>query len=453
MHSLQSKQPPVTRRLERTTFTTSRLLDFCSYKELQAQTGHAAGEWPLVIVKELFDNALDACEEAGIAPEIMVRVDDTGISIADNGPGLPARTVKSILDFSSRTSSREAYVSPTRGAQGNALKTIVAMPFVLSEAERGIVEIQAQGKRHRITFAVDQIRQAPAIGYAVEPSSRKKGTELIVHWPDLAGSILDGAKARFLQIVDDYAWLNPHLTVTVDWYGSTSTTTATVPDWTKWKPSDPTSPHWYTPDRLARLIAAYAVHDAERKRDRTVREFVSEFRGLSATAKQGLVLEATALARTPLSGLITGNAVDSAACAALLGAMRGYSKPVKPPELGIIGRGHFEARFREAGCEMESFDYRKVADHDEEGIPYLVETAFGWLGDNAADERRMVTGVNWSPGIINPFRQLGSYGGSLDSILQQQRVGRDEPVIFVLHVACPRVEYLDRAKSAVVVAS
>ena len=101
-------------------------------------------EWPLVIAKELFDNALDACEEAGIAPEITVRVDDAGISIADNGPGLPARTIKSILDFSSRTSSREAYVSPTRGAQGNALKTIVAMPFVLSGGERGVVEIDAR---------------------------------------------------------------------------------------------------------------------------------------------------------------------------------------------------------------------------------------------------------------------------------------------------------------------
>ena len=152
-------------RLDRTTFATSRLMDFCSDKELQAQTGHDDDDWPLVIVKEIVDNALDACEEAGIAPEIAIRVDDTSVSIADNGPGLPARTIKSILDFSSRTSSREAYVSPTRGAQGNALKTIIAMPFVLSlpDIGRGLVEIDTQGKRHRVEFAVDQIRQQPAI--------------------------------------------------------------------------------------------------------------------------------------------------------------------------------------------------------------------------------------------------------------------------------------------------
>lgn len=238
--------------------------------------------------------------------------------------------------------------------------------------------------------------------------------------------------------------------MSVDWRGKTAHTAATAPGWSKWKPSDPTSPHWYTAERLARLIAAYVVHDNERRRDRTVREFVSEFRGLSATAKQSLVLDATGLARAPLSSLIIDSAVDPILCGSLLDAMREHSKPVKPVMLGIIGRDHFEARFRNAGAEMESFEYRKVPDHDDDGIPYLVEVAFGWLGDGADNERRLVTGVNWSPGIINPFRQLGSYRESLDSLLRERRIGSREPVIFVLHAACPRVEYLDRAKSAVV---
>ena len=102
---------------------------------------------------------------------------------------------------------------------------------------------------------------------------------------------------------------------------------------------------------------------------------------------------------------------------------------------------------------MESFDYRKIADHDDDGIPCIIETAFGWLGDKAEPERRLVTGVNWSPGIHNPFRTLGCFGMSLDSILSRQRVDADEPVTFVLHAAYPRVEYLDRGKSSVVVRS
>ncbi len=50
-------------QLQRVTLRTSRLLDFCSRKELIAQTGHQPEAWPLVVLKELVDNALDACED------------------------------------------------------------------------------------------------------------------------------------------------------------------------------------------------------------------------------------------------------------------------------------------------------------------------------------------------------------------------------------------------------
>ena len=50
-------------KLERTTLRTSRLLDFCSEKELITQTGHQTDAWPLVVLKELVDNALNACED------------------------------------------------------------------------------------------------------------------------------------------------------------------------------------------------------------------------------------------------------------------------------------------------------------------------------------------------------------------------------------------------------
>jgi hypothetical protein len=48
---------------------------FCSEKELTNLTGHPPPEWPLVVVKELVDNAIDACEGAGIAPVVSVTVD------------------------------------------------------------------------------------------------------------------------------------------------------------------------------------------------------------------------------------------------------------------------------------------------------------------------------------------------------------------------------------------
>jgi hypothetical protein len=62
-----------------------------------------------------------------------------------------------------------------------------------------------------------------------------------------------------------------------------------------------------------------------------------------------------------------------------------------------------------------------------------------------------VTGVNWSAAINNPFRSLGRSGEGLDSILRDVRANASEPVIAVLHVACPRVAYTDRGKTAIVV--
>src|SRR6516225_2114846 len=82
------------RKLKRETFTTSRLLEFCSQRELVNQTGHAAEHWPLVVLKELVDNAVDACEEAGAAPVISVAFEDDKIVVTDNGPGIAPTVVR-----------------------------------------------------------------------------------------------------------------------------------------------------------------------------------------------------------------------------------------------------------------------------------------------------------------------------------------------------------------------
>jgi hypothetical protein len=80
-------------KIQRVAFTTSRLMEFCSEKELVAQTGHEAHKWPLVIVKELVDNGIDACEEAEVAPVVKITIKTgkrgkpTRIVIEDNARG------------------------------------------------------------------------------------------------------------------------------------------------------------------------------------------------------------------------------------------------------------------------------------------------------------------------------------------------------------------------------
>lgn len=430
--------------LDRTTFTTSRLMDFFSRKELIAQTGHQPDAWPLVVLKELVDNAIDACEDHGIAPEVKIKVDANSISVQDDGPGLPADTVAKILDYAVRVSSREAYVSPTRGAQGNAMKTLLAMPFVL-DGRQGTVEIVACGIRHEITVRVDPIRQEPVIQHQqTKTGIVTKGTFVKIHWPDSASLKLADASEQFLQIASDFTFLNPHLSLSWDWFGGSAAIKATNTTWKKWLPSYPTSPHWYRLENFERLIAAYLSHD----RSRTVREVVSEFDGLTGTAKQKSVLESTGMARQPLSALMNGDGLDHDKTQLLLDAMQANTRPIKPAALGIIGEQHLQTRFAELGANMETFRYKKVAGVTD-SIPWIIETAFAWNPDT--DNQRLITGVNWSPGIVNPFRELGKVGMSLDSVLERQRAGNDEPILLMLHLACARTEYTDRGKSAVVI--
>src|SRR5262249_37145232 len=161
----------------------------------------------------------------------------------------------------------------------------LAMPFAL-DGERGETTIEAHGVLHRIVFSIDRIRREPKITHTKEASPVKNGTRVTVRWLNSACSKFTDANPRFLPTALNFGWLNPHLTILVDTEALKGRVAASDVGWTKWLPSDPTSPHWYSKAHLERLMAAYVAHEQDRGlTPRTVRDFISEFRGLSGTAK------------------------------------------------------------------------------------------------------------------------------------------------------------------------
>jgi hypothetical protein len=160
--------------LERTMFEVSRASEYFDARQLSTLTGMPQDEFASVCLKELVDNALDACETLGVPPEVGIEVemDDEHIrlTVSDNGPGIPPEVVKKSLNYSIRVSDKAAYRSPTRGAQGNALKTIIGIPYALGSREPLIVK--AQGARHSIAPWVD-----PAGAVHFDYSSTRENTE------------------------------------------------------------------------------------------------------------------------------------------------------------------------------------------------------------------------------------------------------------------------------------
>lgn len=426
-------------KLKRTVFEQSREMEFFTEKELEMQIGYVIELWSIALLKEVIDNALDSCENNNITPEITIEVDNESFTVTDNGVGLSSKIIKKAQDYMTRVSDKNYYVSPTRGQMGNALKVIFAAPFVMN-GKQGKVEIWSKETHHIIEAYLDQISQKPQFKYTTSPDGFvKNGTKFKVYLPNSASLTTRECDETYKglltaqDLIEAYSLLNPHAT----FHYNKLTYEATDKQWHKWRADEPTSPHWYTPDTLKSLIAAYITKENDGGRVKTVREFVSEFHGLSSTQKQKRVTDG--LSGVYLHDLVKNMEIDMSFVTTLLQKMKAESKPVKPQYLGIIGEEHLKKKMVELGCNEESITYRKQQGDD--GLPYLTEVCLG-IRSTGEGGRVIITGMNFSPALKIPTEII-------ERGLQTSRIDMHDPVIMVVHMTKPRFEFTDRGKTRI----
>lgn len=427
-------------------FSTPRLNEFATLQGLTTRTGYHPSWWPEVVVKELVDNAIDDAETHDLPPAISLTVADRAIIVEDQGAGLAPDIVARIFDYDRQTSSREAFIEPTRGAQGNALQTILAMPFVLS-GSRGEIVIESCGIRHNITFAVDPVSGTPAISQEREASDVTRGTRITVKWP----ASLENDRSGLEWFAQSFACFNPYLDLKI---GSVRCADGDK-GWKKRKPNRPPVASWYSPRSLKRLMQAFAA-DAEQTGEPspTVGAFVRMFAGLTSTQRAAEIVGPLGLSRITLAGLLRSPEGEQS-ITDLLAKMEGATKPVRPDELGKLGRDHIETMALWFGVDQDSkVEYLRetfVAD----GLPFIAEVAFAYFGRDEDEDgdrlsRTLVTGLNFSPVPQDPFRNLGAYGAeSLGGLLATHGADGDDPVFVLVHVASPRFTFIDKGKTAV----
>ena len=358
-------------------FVMSRVLDSIrSPADWSRSSGYAIADCVLGAAKELVDNALDACEEAGTPPQIQVAVDEHGIVVGDNGPGISPETVVRFADLATRQSARAYRIGPTRGQQGNGMQTALVLPFVI-DGQCGRAEIISRGHRHELTLTLDRLAEEPK--FAVKTTAVvQSGTFVRLHLPSEIYLSDDSEKARFVQLVATFAWLNAHLHLVMTCFGERHEFPATDPEWRKWTPDGNGPPQWYTAEDFARLTAETMRHEPARR----ISDYIAEFAGLRRPPVRAEVLEATGLARQPMSALVNGQVEH------LYAALLEHGKAVQPDKLGVIGRARLKARM-EADCDMSTFRHDCVADIDDDGRPFVVEMALA-----ESDETRIIRGVN-----------------------------------------------------------
>jgi DNA topoisomerase-6 subunit B len=201
----------------------------------------------LTTVKEAVDNSLDACEEAGLVPEIWVIIEPTNnsrykVSIQDNGPGIVKKQIPLIFG-KLLYGSKFHRLRMSRGQQGIGISA--AGMYGMLTTGKPVKIISKTGLKkpaHYFELQIDTKRNHPEIingkGEGVDIEAGEKGHEQLIaqgidwatHYPAEEGKTphevksgtrvtieLEAKYVRGRGSVDEYleqtAIANPHVTI------------------------------------------------------------------------------------------------------------------------------------------------------------------------------------------------------------------------------------------------
>jgi len=175
----------------------------------------------LTAVKEAVDNALDACEEAGILPALYIKVFQLSetrfrLTVRDNGPGIVRKQINNIFG-KLLYGSKFHRLKMSRGQQGIGISA--AGMYGLMTTGQPMLIISKTSKRspaHEVRVKIDTSKNKPEVVSDEEHAEDDKlfpeghGTQVVI---DLDGRYLKGR-----QSIDEYleqtAIANPHAEIT-----------------------------------------------------------------------------------------------------------------------------------------------------------------------------------------------------------------------------------------------
>jgi DNA topoisomerase-6 subunit B len=209
----------VTRRVEDAASLAGRQREI-SVSEFFTKNRHLLGfdnpqKALLTAVKEAVDNSLDACEEAGILPELHIDIQEVGedryrIAVQDNGPGIVRQQIPKVFG-KLLYGSKFHRLKQQRGQQGIGISAAGMYGQLTTGRPVQIVSGTGRGKpAHLFEIAIDTKKNAPVIlkdtEIAWEPG---RGTRVEIK--------LEAVYKKGRRSVDDYveqtALANPHATI------------------------------------------------------------------------------------------------------------------------------------------------------------------------------------------------------------------------------------------------
>ncbi|MHC1596747.1 MAG: DNA topoisomerase VI subunit B [Methermicoccaceae archaeon] len=399
-------------------------------------------------VKEAVDNALDACEDAGVLPNIFVEIDqrDEGIYrvvVEDNGPGIVGshipKTFGKLL-----YGSRFHTLKQSRGQQGIGISGAVLHAQLSTGTPVCIISKTApNASAHMYELLINTSTNEPEVIRDEEIEwDRPRGTRVEL---ELSGSYVRARRQSVYEYIRSTAIVNPHARLTLREPDGTESVFERTTDVMPKQPQEiQVHPHGIELGTLLKLVKHSSHPSLEAF---LIQSFSSVGR---LTAKKMCSLADLDSTRTPSS-------LEKDEIKRLCDAMHSPSLRIKAPPTECLSP-ITEPLMREGIRKEYDVDFIATSSRPPSayrGFPFLVEVALAYGGSLSPDGRASILRfANRVPllyqqggcALTRAIEQINWKQYSLSQPAGSVPVG---PVLILVHVASVNVPFTAESKEAV----
>jgi DNA topoisomerase VI subunit B len=404
----------------------------------------------LTTVKEGVDNALDACEEARVLPEVVVEIAKSGpdrlkVSVSDNGPGILRREIPNVfgrLLYGSRFHANRQ----SRGQQGIGISAAVLYAGLTSARPARVVsKVKEEEAAHVLELLIDTQKNLPkVVSDDLLLWDRESGTQIELI---LKAKYQRGRQSPF-EYLRGTAIVNPHARLVLVEPDGTRITYERASNEVPPLPKEvPPHPYGLELGELAYRLKATSA--------RSLSDLLpKEFAGVSPRAAAEILSQAGLNGREA-PGTIHGEKLEH-----LLAAM--HSVRLLPPSsesLSPIGPVLIKRGLRNVLGEARPEFYAPPVSRPPRiraGFPFLVEVGLVYGGSLPADQPiQLLRFANRVPLL---FQQGACAITNAVQSLDWRRYGLDQkggaglpigPTLLLVHVASTKIPFTSEAKEAV----
>jgi DNA topoisomerase-6 subunit B len=166
------------------------------------------------VVHEYVTNNLDACEDAGVLPNIEVRIkqiseDKYGVAVTDNGPGIPKNYVGKALATVLAGTKFHRYIQ-ARGQQGIGAAGCTLFSQVTTGKQIFVKSSTGKGKAYSCNISIDTINNKPIVSNMQDVDGDFTGLHIEAEFADVKYENSDRGVYEYLKRT---ALSNPHVEI------------------------------------------------------------------------------------------------------------------------------------------------------------------------------------------------------------------------------------------------